>query len=150
TLGSSKTASATRLLLLRVIARCRVEPLPAPWTAALERALRHEDLKVRGGAVSAIKARNLGGFDQRLAALGRNADLPAELRIAALDCIAGRQKALAPDAFALLTAHLSEKTDPLLRVTAARALGSATLDSRQLIGLAKYLTEAGPLTLPLL
>src|SRR5262249_24458436 len=82
--------------------------------------------------------------------LGRNADLPAELRIAALDCIAGRQKALAPDAFALLTAHLSEKTDPLLRVTAARALGPATLDSRQLIGLAKYLTEAGPLTLPLL
>src|SRR5207253_447400 len=80
----------------------------------------------------------------------RDADLPAELRIAALDCIAGRQPQLAPEAFTLLTAHLSEKTEPLLRVAAARALGSATLDRSQLLGLAKHLTEAGPLVVPLL
>ncbi|MBI1914495.1 MAG: HEAT repeat domain-containing protein [Planctomycetes bacterium] len=150
TLADPKTAPVTRLLLLGVVARCRVDPLPKPWAEALERALGHDDPTVRREAVSAIKARNLSGFDQRLAALSRQADLAAELRIAALDCIAGRQQQLAPEAFALLTAHLSEKTDPLLRVAAARALGSATLDRSQLLGLAKHLVEAGPLVVPLL
>src|SRR5262249_55715032 len=150
TLADPKTALATRLLLLRVVARCRVDPLPKPWMDARERALGDEDLTVCREAVSAIKARNLSGFDQRLAALSRQADLAAELRIAALDCIAGRQQQLAPEAFALLTSHLSEKTDPLLRVAAARALGSATLNGKQLAELAKHLTEAGPLVVPLL
>jgi putative membrane-bound dehydrogenase-like protein len=149
-LADTKTGPATRLLLLGVVARCRLDPLPKPWAAALERALGHDDVSVRREAVSAIKARNLAGFDQRLAALSRDQHLPAELRIAALDCLASRQQQLAPEAFELLTAHLSEKTEPLLRVAAARTLGAATLSQRQLLGLVEDVTEAGPLVVPLL
>jgi putative heme-binding domain-containing protein len=148
-LASPKTALPTRLLLLRVLGRARVEPLPAAWRAALEKALGHEDLAVRREAVSVVKARNLADFDGPLAALARQPDLPAELRIAALDCVSPRQRPLGRESFALLTAHLSEKTEPLLRVAAARALGASHLDPKQLTDLAGHLASAGPMVLPL-
>ncbi len=148
-LASPKTALPTRLLLLRVLARARVEPLPAAWREALGKSLGHEDLAVRREAVSVVKARSLADFDAPLAALGRQPDLPAELRIAALDCVSPRQRPLAPESFALLTAHLSEKTEPLLRVAAARALGAGHLDAKQLTELAGHLAPAGPMVVPL-
>jgi putative heme-binding domain-containing protein len=149
TLASPKTALPTRLLLLGVLARARVEPLPKGWRAVLEKSLGHNDLAVRREAVSVVKARNLADFDIPLATLSKQADLPAELRIAALDCIAARQRPLDPEAFALLAAHLSEKTEPLPRVAAARALGASNLDAKQLTELAARLAAAGPMVVPL-
>jgi putative heme-binding domain-containing protein len=148
--ASPKTAAPTRLLLLRVLARTRTDPLPGPWREVLGQALGHDDLAVRREAVAVVKARGLKDFDGALAALAGDARLPAELRIAALDCVAGRQGRLAPEAFTLLTAHLSEKTEPLLRVAAARALGASSLDARQLSELAGHLASGGPMTVPLL
>src|SRR5205823_1848332 len=75
-LGSAETVVPTRLLLLRVLARTRVEPLPASWLGGLETALSHPDLAVKREAVSAIKARNLTGLDARLETLSQKADLP--------------------------------------------------------------------------
>jgi putative heme-binding domain-containing protein len=146
-LASSKTTRPMRLLLLRVLARCH--SLPASWLATLGEALAHDDLAVRREAVSAIKARNLSAFDGRLEALGSKKTLPAELRIAALDCVASRQRSLPPESFTLLTTHLSEKTEPLLRAAAARTLGASPLDARQLGELAKHLAGAGPMIVPL-
>jgi putative heme-binding domain-containing protein len=148
-LSSPRTTLPTRLLLLRVLARARVEPLPKAWREALEKSLGHDDLAVRREAVSVIKARNLADFDTPLAALGKQAELPIELRIAALDCIAARQRPLDAESFALLAAHLSEKTEPLLRVAAARALGASHLDGKQLKELAGRLAAAGPMVVPL-
>src|SRR5262249_24065879 len=116
----------------------------------LELALGHADLAVRREAVAVVKARNVATLDARLGELSRQAELPAELRIAALDCVASRQRQTAREDFALLTAHLSEKTEPLLRVAAAGAVGAARLDAKQLAELARHVAEAGPLTLPLL
>jgi putative membrane-bound dehydrogenase-like protein len=148
TLASAKTPGATRLLLLRVLARCRT-PLPPSWLAALGKALGHEDVAVRREAVAAIRARNLGDFDGALVALSKQGAAPAELRIAALDCVAARQRSLAPEAFALLASHLGEKTEPLLRAAAARTLGASTLHQAQLHALAKHLAGAGPMVVPL-
>jgi putative heme-binding domain-containing protein len=148
-LADSKTATATRLLLLRVLARCRVDPLPKAWSEALGQALTQDDPTTRREAIAAIKSRNLTEFDRRLAALGEDADLPAELRIAALDCIASRQT-FSDNAFQLLRLHLSEKTDPLLRVVAARALGASRLDARHLTTVAALVADAGPMIVPLL
>jgi putative heme-binding domain-containing protein len=148
-LSSPRTTLPTRLLLLRVLARARVEPLPKAWRQALEKSLGHDDLAVRREAVSVIKARNLADFDTPLFALSKQADLPAELRIAALDCIAARQKPLHPDSFWLLAGHLSETTEPLLRVAAARALGASHLEDKQFKELAGRLAAAGPMVVPL-
>jgi putative heme-binding domain-containing protein len=147
-LASAKTPPPRRLLLLRVLARCRTD-LPKSWRAALGQALGHDDLTVRREAVAAIKARNLPDFDDRLDALSREKALPAELRIAALDCAAARRRSLPAEAFALLTAHLSERTEPLLRAASARTLGAAPLGAAQLGELAKRLAGAGPMVVPL-
>jgi putative heme-binding domain-containing protein len=149
-LASPRTATATRLLLLRVVARCRLDPLPRPWLDALGQALTHDDLAVRREAVATLKARNLAQFDKQLANLARQGNLPADLRIAALDCLAGRQRQLDAESFTLLTGHLAEKTEPLLRVTAARALGASALDAGQLVQLAEHVATGGPMIVPLL
>jgi putative heme-binding domain-containing protein len=46
--------------------------------------------------------------------------------------------------------HLDERTEPLLRVTAARAIGTTTLDGTQLVELTRRLQQASPLLIPLL
>jgi putative heme-binding domain-containing protein len=148
-LARRETTPATRLLLLRVLGRCRLDPLPRPWLDALGQALVYDEPAVRREALATVKARNLRDFDRRLEALSRQDHLPADLRIAALDCIAGRQRQLAPESFTLLLEHLSDRTEPLLRVAAARALGASTLDGRQLAQLAGKIAEAGPMVVPL-
>jgi putative heme-binding domain-containing protein len=149
-LTSPRTPTATRMLLLGVIARCPVQPLPARWAEGLRSALADADAAVRREAVAAVKARNLTQLDRELAELSRQALLPADLRIAALECLAGRHKQLDAEAFALLTAHLAEATEPLLRLAAARTLGARTLTHDQLLRLAPTLRDVNALVLRLL
>jgi putative heme-binding domain-containing protein len=147
---NARTARSTRLLLVRVQARSPLDRLPLAWLDALGRTLRDGDVETRREAVATIKSRNLTSFDQQLAELARQSDAPADLRLAALDCLAGRPRRVEPEAFALLTSHLPERTDPLLRRTAARALGASRLDGEQLLRLTDLVAAAGPMTLPLL
>ncbi|MBM4068265.1 MAG: c-type cytochrome [Planctomycetes bacterium] len=146
-LSTRDTPAATRVLLLGVLARCRLDTLPPPWLKALAQALADADSAVRREAVTAIKTRNLRQFDEPLLALSRHTKLPAELRIAAMETVAERRSETDAESFALLTAHLSEKTDPLLRLSAARALGANSLSRQQLVDLARRLPETSTLVL---
>jgi putative heme-binding domain-containing protein len=145
-----KTSGPTRLLLLSILGRCRIEPLPSAWLDVLRQALEQEDPAVKRGAVAVVKLRNLDRFDRRLSDLGRQARAPSDLRIAALECLAGRRKQLDADSFTLLTQNLTEQTEPLLRVAAARTLGAGTLDARQLRQLAGHLAGSGTMVVRLL
>jgi putative heme-binding domain-containing protein len=146
----AKTTVPTKLLLLSVLSRCRLDSLPASWLDLLGKAIEQEDPTLKREAVAVVKVRNLERFDTELATLSRNDSQPAELRIAALECLAPRRKHTDAGSFTLLTRHLSEETDPLLRIAAARTLGACTLDGPQLTQLAEYLTTSGTLTLRLL
>jgi putative heme-binding domain-containing protein len=150
TLTETKPSLPTRLLMLQVVARCRLDSLPRHWLGALGEALQDRELAVRREVIATIKARNLTQFDKLLLDLSKDAKLPGELRIAALDCLAPRQSQVAPDLFTLLTQHLSEKVEPLLRVAAARTLGASPLTKDQLLQLAEKVTEAGPMIVPVL
>ena len=149
-LADAKTPPRTWLAVLRVLGRARIEPLPDSWREVLDGALSSEDLSLRREAIAAVQARGGAAFDARLVELARAVQLPAELRIAAVDALAGRQAMLNADVFALLKGHLSEETEPLLRVAAARALGASPLERSQLLELANHLAGAGPLLTPLL
>src|SRR5207249_2494395 len=70
-LANARTTLATRLLLLRVLARCRLEPLPKSWLEALGLAIEQEDLSIRSEAVATVKARSLSQFDSQLTNLSR-------------------------------------------------------------------------------
>lgn len=146
-LSGSRASISTRLLLLGVMARCRLDALPKSWFKALGGALDDPELGVRREAVTVIKTRSLRQFDRPLLALGQQAKLPADLRLAALESIAERRTATDAASFAFLLAHLSEKTDPLLRLSAARALGASPLTGEQLATLAKSVPETSAMVL---
>jgi putative heme-binding domain-containing protein len=145
-----QTTVATRLLLLSVLSRCRLDPLPPSWMDLLRGAIDHPDLSVKRGAIAVVKVRNLDRFDAQLAALSGEEALPAELRVAALECLAPRRRQTDARSFTLLTSHLGEQSEPLVRLAAARTLGASTLDASQLKQLAQHLGGAGTLTLRLL
>ncbi|MBS0264581.1 MAG: HEAT repeat domain-containing protein [Planctomycetes bacterium] len=149
-LTQPSTPVSQRRLLLRVIGRARVEQLPDAWSAALQSILQGADPVLQREAVMVARARNLVQFDAVLKELSARTERPAELRIAALECLASRQRRLSHSEFDLLQAHLSEKSDPLLRVAAARTLGGFRPEDPQLLKLAEAVAQSGPLTLPLL
>jgi putative heme-binding domain-containing protein len=149
-LNDGHTALPTRLLLLRVMAQGRPEALPAPWLLALGQALQPTDPAVARAAVAVVKTGGLKQFDAALLALSVQQSLPAELRIAALECLAPRRAQVDAGSFALLAAHLSEKTEPLLRLAAARTLGASTLSPAQLRQLVDRMPGTSTLMLRLL
>lgn len=134
-LSTSRTPASTRLLLLRAIRQSRVDALPERWIAALGHSLSAADLTVRQETIATLRTRGIVAFDRQLAELGRKADQPADLRTAALECVAGRLGSLDAEAFTFLTSQLSETTDPLLRLAAARAINGTRLTTEQLVGL---------------
>jgi putative heme-binding domain-containing protein len=149
-LAAPGTPPATRSLLLSVVARSPLNPLPATWVDAVGQALTHADPALRREAVAVVNTRNLSQFDRDLVELSRQPSLPADLRIAALECLAGRRKPLDPDGFALLSDHLSETTEPLLRLAAGRTLGASTLTDDELTRLARSMSDASTIVLRLL
>jgi putative heme-binding domain-containing protein len=149
-LSDPGTPPENRLLLLEVVARCRLEPLPAAWREAMSAALGSGDPRLQRAVVTAVRARGLNTFDEPLARIVADTATSAELRLAALECVAPRLDPVTPQTFEFLSARLSEDADPLLRVGAARALGACRLSSEQLIRLSGHLENAGPLLIPLL
>ncbi|MFV2065663.1 MAG: hypothetical protein ACC645_01690, partial [Pirellulales bacterium] len=145
-----RTTLPTRLLLLEVMARCRLDELPARWHGPLGDMLADSDARLIREAVAAIRARNLTAFDAPLIALSRDSARPMELRIAALECVVSRMGPLPKESFTLLTGQLNEEVEPLLRASAARALGASRLNDAQRIQLAAALADADALIVPLL
>jgi len=149
-LTDSSTTTAKRFLLLRMMAHGQVETFPASWQRALERVLDQPDPVVCRQAVATVKARGITGLDRRLGELSRREQLPADLRIAALECLGKRLGPLDSRGFSLLLVHLSDGTEPLLRLAAARTLGGSELTIEQKRKLAAATEHAGVLVMRLL
>jgi putative heme-binding domain-containing protein len=146
-LTAKETPPATRRFLIGVIGQTRTEPLPKSWVGALDIALA-DDTVVRE-ALGVIKVRKWKQFDGHLQKLSREPRQPAEVRLAALECLAGRG-ALDAETFTFLVGHLSETSEPFLRLSAARTLGAAPLTAEQLIDLAERRASVNTMVLRLL
>lgn len=135
-----------RLVLLESMAQAPLDRLPATWVAELRWCLDHDDPRVLRQAVATIRSAGVTEFDATLAALAARKDLDAGLRAEALAAAAPRLPGLDDAAVAFLTECL--KGEILLRMTAAKALGSAKLNDGQLARLTRAVAGAGPLELP--
>ncbi|MBI1900978.1 MAG: HEAT repeat domain-containing protein [Planctomycetia bacterium] len=144
------TRRDVRLLLLEVISRSELEPLPEAWFAQLGRALKGDDPAMVSAAIAAINGASEGRFDARLLEIAAGESYPNELRASAAASAARRGATLGAGVFALLTRSLSEESPPLLRLAAAEAIGSASLDADQLAAAVPLVAKAGPLELPIL
>lgn len=141
------TPAERRARLLRLMARAPSPAFPADWVETLRQALDDPDAAVRTEVVALVKARSLVALDRELLAIGRRSDQPAALRIAALECVAGRTGPLDSRSFEFLVDHLGETADPLLRLAAARTLGAASLSRPERLRLAGTAAGAGAIVL---
>jgi putative heme-binding domain-containing protein len=149
-LAHARTAPAVRSFLLSTVGSTRIDPLPPGWVEGVRRALEDTDIGVQRAALAVVKTRYSKECDAQLARLARRSGLPADPRIAALECLAARRKQLDPEAFTLLTGQLAESADPLSRLAAARALAGGPLADDQLLELARSLKSCSTLVLRLL
>jgi len=145
-----QTTLTTRLLLLEVMARSRTGEFPRHWHAPLRQTLGDANSRLVREAVATVRSRSLTAFDESLLRLSRDEGRPMELRIASLECVTPRLGQLPEELFTLLTDQLNEDVEPLLRASAARALGTSQLNDQQLIRLADTLADSGSLIVPLL
>lgn len=141
-LGEPKTAAAIRLALLDAVAKCRTEPLPVGWLEALGRLLKHDDVAIRRQTLATIKTRAISQLDRQLDELSREVKQPADVRLAAVECLARRRPRLDADTFGLLTAQIAETAEPLQRLAAARTLAASALTEAQALELAGKLRQA--------
>jgi putative heme-binding domain-containing protein len=143
---SAQLDSQARLLLLQVLERCRLGAFPQRWLDLIDRALADADAAIQLAALQVVKVRRFDQFDSRLDQMSRTPNLSTEIRIAALECLAGRRQELDAESFDLLTSQLADHVEPLLRIAAARTLGGGALDVEQLTKLADRLANANSMT----
>jgi putative heme-binding domain-containing protein len=144
------TPNGTRITLLRAIGQSPLNPFPEDWLSAVAGSLAHPDADVCLASIAVVRDRGIRRFDSRLAEIGRKSDVAVEARIAALECLAGRLAAIDQSSFEFLRSQMTDATEPLVRLSGARALAASTLTIDQQIGLATLTEHAGPLVFRLL
>lgn len=135
-------------LLLDVLAQGDLATLPPELDAAIKASLTSPDAAVLHAGVQAAKGE---AFDELLLAIARDSARPAETRLTAYATIAAHKQPVSDTDISFLTNLVTQGETPLTRVTAAGALGSATLTGEQLKTVAALVAEVGPLEIsPLL
>jgi putative heme-binding domain-containing protein len=143
------TPEQTRLILIHTVGQCRLDPLPESWLEGLNAGLRSQSPSMVRETIATIRARRITRFDRTLVELSTKATAPEDLRIAALETVAGRAGPPEPPAFTLLLDHLTEAHEPLSRLAAARTLGASSLTAEQSIRLAGSLKDVNSMVLRL-
>ncbi len=150
-LRGEKTPARTRVLLLEAMAQAPLAKLPPSWGDEVLRALADADEAVLRQAVATAKvlpdARTPAAVEALLR-LARDGKRPPDLRAAALAAAAPQVVKLERALFDFLLARLAPGEPPLLRATAADAVGQLKLSDEQLRQLAGVLPAAGALELP--
>jgi putative heme-binding domain-containing protein len=155
-LASDKTPQWATLLLLDVIARSDLGSLPNSWEQPLLTALRSKNSETARAAVTAIAQINQSGGKQQtlgqaeLLDLARDKSQPLDLRVSAIAAANLVGRPIPPNLFDLLVDESRPSIEPVTRLEAASALGSAKLDPSQLRRLVELIGEAGPLEMPAL
>lgn len=136
-----------RLLLLETIGRGELATLPDAWRQPLVAALRSPDADVARLTVAAVAASSEPIGREELVALACDTSRPKELRVAAAGVVARTNLALPPEVFAILADQCRGDVEPVVRLAAARALGSARLTDGDRDKTVTLIAAAGPLEL---
>ncbi|MBI3858003.1 MAG: HEAT repeat domain-containing protein [Planctomycetes bacterium] len=148
TLREDKASDTTRLLILEAMARALPERYPSTWLAEARWALEGRDERVVRQAIAVIRAAACADFDEAVLRLARDEARSPELRVEAIGTAAPRQAKMDAGLFRFLLACMDKDKAPLLRLSAAEAVGKSPLDDAQLNQLAGQVGSAGPLEMP--
>jgi putative membrane-bound dehydrogenase-like protein len=151
TAGEAAAVEA-RLLALHAMAGAGLKETPKPWLDALARVLPSATGSVLAAAVNTANAlpppkAGHPALSGALAAVGRRADAPVEVRLDAL--AAGRNPgAVEPELFDFLMAQLAASRPMTARGAAAGVLAKARLSREQQLSLAAAMQAVSPLEAP--
>jgi putative membrane-bound dehydrogenase-like protein len=148
TLRDETGSDAVRLLLLEAMARAMPERFPATWLGEARWALDAKDERVVRQAVAVLLAAGCADFDDALLRIARDEARSAELRVEAAGAVAPRRSKLEGPVFRFLVGCMDKDQAPLLRLSAAEAVGKSPLDDAQLTQLVGVMAGAGPLEMP--
>jgi putative membrane-bound dehydrogenase-like protein len=147
-LREEKTSAPMRLLVLESMARALPERTPATWLAEARWALAAGDERVARQGVALLRAAGCGDFDDALVRLAKDEARTPEFRVESAGAVAPRLAKLDTGLFRFLLSCLDKDRPPLLRLSAAVAIGTSPLDDGQLDRLAGVVANGGPLELP--
>ena len=150
--AAAGTLPESRLVALRAMANAGLKETPKLWLDELAGILPNADAKVLPQAVAT--ARTLpppkGGhaaIDAALATVGRQTDVPADVRLDALSA-AGSLATVEPDLFDFLVVNVAPTKPFIVRSAAATVLAKAKLTPGQQLALADVMTSVSPLEAP--
>jgi putative heme-binding domain-containing protein len=129
------------------MARSELPTLPPTWIEQIASSLQSRDTRVLRQTVATIASIGTQQFSGHLKKIARDTTQSTDLRVAATDVVAANDAPLANDLYQLLLARCQPDVEPVERLTAARALGKARLNSNQLTLLADAVAQAGALEL---
>ncbi|HZF00185.1 MAG TPA: PVC-type heme-binding CxxCH protein, partial [Planctomycetota bacterium] len=147
-LRTDKTSAPQRLLVLEAMTRALPERSPSTWLGEARWSLDAADERVVRQAVALIRAAGCGDFDDVLLRLARDDMRSAELRVETLLAAAPRLAKLDGALYRFLVGCMDKDKAPLLRLSAAEAVGKLPLDDAQLNQLSAVVAVAGPLEMP--
>ncbi|MDA0282317.1 MAG: hypothetical protein O3B86_03080, partial [Planctomycetota bacterium] len=145
-----KLPTASRLLLLEVMAESGLPEMPASWQTQLAAQLASSGPTIRHQAVRTAAAFDTPAFDGELLRLAHDDQQAVELRIDALAAFAGRRTEVADDELAFLVGQMGEEAAPLQKIAAAGTVVRLPLSEPQREQIARQLRDAGPLTIGIL
>ena len=149
-LARSDISVDAHVLLLDVIAHSTERRIPQIWHQQLLAGLQSPKQSVVESAIAAMAAKDAGQFDEELSTFARDATRPAALRVKAASVLAQGRATLTKEDFEMLRRNCADDVDFETRLEAARAIGNASLSSKQLDDVLRLLMQAGPLELPVL
>ncbi|MDX1944702.1 MAG: HEAT repeat domain-containing protein [Pirellulaceae bacterium] len=129
-------------LLLDVVGRSDLSPVPASWVESLTVRLNAADEAIVRGAIFAGASSRSPEIDAALLNVSRDAGRSQEIRLAALGAVAARRTTIDDSDFAFLCT-IAAGDSPLSRAAAARLIGDAQLSEQQLLQLVDVLKGAG-------
>jgi len=135
------TRQRLRLQLLQCLARTQLDSLPESWLRTLKKLLADDDARVCQEVVYTLKMTDANGCDALLRTLGKSNKYSPETRLAALECLAPRQRAWEPELFRWLRGQLRAGRPPSVQVAAARTLAASRLNDAQLAELVEDIPQ---------
>ncbi len=142
-LASADTTQSTKLLLLDVIGRSDLRPIPDAWVKPLKSLLTEVDGSLTHAAVVTVSGSDQ--FDEPLTALARSEKGQFDARIAAFSAVASRLDELTDADFAFLLIAAKSDAPPMSRAAAVHSITTGRLSTLQRSRVLEGIADAGPL-----
>lgn len=147
-ISDSGTSNAFRNSILNTISTGRRIKFHESWFEPLDSELKSSSTERIKLALAAVRAIDTNRFQRSLETIGRDSTRPTMLRIAAYESLSGRTGKLTEESFEFLFDLLVSEGSPNEQTRATQIIAASKLNSKQLVELATYLPDAGPMMLP--